>query len=103
MSPSKKMRAVTGLKIANGLKCTRQRTSGHEASMEAGGHVHQEVNIEGGLGTSSGGEQTGKIQDTHWTMARSVLILSPKSQPVGRSSETRYLLTACMSSRRNGL
>lgn len=52
---------VTGLKIASGLKCTRQRTSGHEASMTAGGHVHQEVNIEGGVGTSSGSEQTGKI------------------------------------------
>ncbi|KAJ4376892.1 hypothetical protein N0V86_006329 [Didymella sp. IMI 355093] len=48
---------VTGLKIARGLKYAKQRASGHGASVEAGGHVTQEVAVKGDVGVSSSGEQ----------------------------------------------
>lgn len=36
----------------------------HDGSIKAGGHVAQDVTVEGNLGISSSGEQTGKIRES---------------------------------------
>jgi hypothetical protein len=51
---------VTGLKIAKGLRYSKQRASENRASLKAEGHVTQDATLEGYLEGERGTENTGQ-------------------------------------------
>jgi hypothetical protein len=55
-----KVYVVTGLKIAKGLRYSKQRASENKASVKAGGHVTQDATLEGYMEDERGTENTGQ-------------------------------------------
>jgi hypothetical protein len=56
-----KVYVVTGLKIARGLRYSKQRARENKASVKAGGHVTQDATLEGYLEGERGTENTGQF------------------------------------------
>jgi hypothetical protein len=56
-----KVYIVTGLKIARGLRYSKQRASENKASLKAGGHVTQDATLEGYIEGERGTENTGQF------------------------------------------
>lgn len=54
------MYIITGLKIAKGLRYSKQRANRHKASLNGGGHITDEAAVEGKWEGELGGENTGK-------------------------------------------
>jgi hypothetical protein len=56
-----KVYIVTGLKIARGLRYSKQRVNENKASLRAGGHVTQDATLEGYIEGERGTENTGQF------------------------------------------